>query len=614
MNTQTRTGLSLLRVLTCGSVDDGKSTLLGRLLYDAGLVPDDHLAAVVRDSNGRPCGLEGIDFSLLVDGLQAEREQGITIDVAHRYFETPARKYILADTPGHEQYTRNMATAASRADAALLLVDVRKGLVAQTCRHMTILSLFGVTQVAAAANKMDLVDFDEARYSALTSAFAELGEKLRIPNVVCIPVDSIGGQNVVARATAMPWYQGPTVLEWLETAQPHETSVDRPFRMAIQRVSRLRDFRGLSGTVSSGRIRTGDTVVIQPSRHSARLGRIVTMEGDHDSASAGDAVTLVLDEDVDAGRGDLLTAADEKPAIVDQFAAHLVWFGDEQMIPGRSYMMRLGTAQPNVTVTKLKHRIDVLTQEHLAANTLRANDIGFCNLATDRLLPVEAFGASDDTGVFILIDRASKATVAAGLVAFPLQRAANVPWQSFDTVRSARAHLMGHEPAIVWLTGLSGAGKSTVANLLERQLVASGRHVYVLDGDNMRHGLNKDLGFTVADRVENIRRTAEVARLMADAGLIVVVSLISPFRSERAMAREIAGDIEFLEVYVDAPLPTCEARDPKGLYRKARSGMIKNFTGIDSPYEPPESADLHLRTDLDPPEVLVHRILDALET
>jgi len=605
--------LDLLRVTTCGSVDDGKSTLLGRLFYDAGLVSDDDLAALARDSKGRPCGPEGLDFSLLVDGLLAEREQGITIDVAYRYFTTSARRYVFADAPGHEQYTRNMATAASRADAALLLVDARKGLLPQTGRHLGILALFGVRRIAIAVNKMDLVGFAEDRFLATVHSIAAQADRLALPDIACIPVAALPGDNVARRTDTMPWYAGPTVLEWLESMAGSERVTTAPFRMGVQWINRPHaDFRGICGTVASGRVRVGDAIVVQPAARPARIRRVVAFEGDRGEATAGDAVTLVLDRDLDVARGDLLAAADAPPVIADQFAAHLVWIGTEPMIPGRSYRLRLGTATAQASVTALKYRLDELSQQRLAARTLNQNEIGYVNLAVDRALPVEKFGLSHDTGNFILVDPSSNETLAAGMIDFPLRRATNIARQTFDTDRMQRAASMGQQPAIVWLTGLSGAGKSTIANALERKLAAGGRHSYILDGDNLRHGLNKDLGFTTVDRVENIRRTAEVARLMADAGLIVIVALISPFRAERELARTIAGDIRFLEVFADAPLAACEARDPKGLYRKARAGAIANFTGIDSPYEPPKRPDLHLHTDRDTPDALAEEILAAL--
>jgi bifunctional enzyme CysN/CysC len=595
---------SVLRVLTCGSVDDGKSTLLGRLLFDASLIPDDHLAALRKDSAGRPTGPEGLDFSLLVDGLAAEREQGITIDVAYRYFATPRRSFIVADTPGHEQYTRNMATGASGAEAAIVLVDARKGLLTQTRRHSIILSLMGVRQVALAINKMDLVDNDEAVFLAIAADFQALTSSLEIPSVTCIPLSALTGDNVARRSELMSWYRGPTLLDWLESAPSAEDLASQgPFRMPVQWVNRAgMDFRGVSGPVHSGVVRLGDRLASGTSRRESTVAKIVTMDGELPFAEAGKAVTLVMADDVDIGRGDLLYHPSHPPFVADQFAAKLVWLADEEMLPHRSYTMLIGTDRVSAEVSDLKYRINVDNLEKSSAKVLRTNEIAFCNFALSRPVAFDSYSANRATGAFIVIDKASKATVGAGTVDFPLQRSQNLRWQDFDITRQRRGADKGQQPAILWFTGLSGAGKSTLANLVERRLRSLGRHTYILDGDNVRHGLNKDLGFTDADRVENVRRVSEVARLMADAGLIVLVCLISPFEQERKMAREIAQDITFLEIFVDAPLAVCEQRDPKGLYARARAGQIRNFTGIGSRYEIPSNPDLRVRGDLEAPE------------
>ncbi|MFC4172947.1 adenylyl-sulfate kinase [Microvirga sp. GCM10011540] len=605
----------LLRVATCGSVDDGKSTLIGRLLFDAGLVPDDHLQALTRDSRGRPVGPEGYDLSLLVDGLLAEREQGITIDVAYRYFSTPRRTFIVADSPGHEQYTRNMATAASNAEAAILLLDGRQGVLTQTRRHATILGLMGIRSVAAVINKMDLVDYSEDAFQRIASDLRDLAEKVGIGAVECIPVSALNGDNVVHASRHMEWYRGPTLMHWLENVDVRAERSTAPFRMPVQWVNRPHaDFRGFSGSITGGTIRRNDPVTVAgSSMRPTRVARIVTMDGDRDEAHADEAVTLVLEDQIDISRGDVLTDPAQPPVVANQFAADLIWLNDDPLIPGRSYLLRLGTTVVPATITELKHRLNITTLEHSAAKTLAANEVGVCNIATDRPIAFDAYRNDPKLGAFIIIDRVTNATVGAGMISFALRRATNLTWQAFDTDRAHRSALKHQKPMVVWLTGLSGAGKSTIANQVERRLSEKGLHTYTLDGDNLRHGLNKDLGFTDADRVENIRRAAEVARLMADAGLIVLVSLISPFRRERDMAREIVGDIPFLEVFVDAPVSVCEARDPKGLYAKARAGLVRNFTGIDSAYEVPEHPEVRLPTaEASPDELsddLVRRIL-----
>jgi bifunctional enzyme CysN/CysC len=583
--------------MTCGSVDDGKSTLIGRLLYDAGLVPADNLAELMRDSRGRPAGPEALDFSLLVDGLAAEREQGITIDVAYRYFATATRNFIVADAPGHEQYTRNMATAASNAQAALVLVDARKGVVAQTRRHAVILSLMGVRHIALIVNKMDLAGDSEARFQEIASEFRAFAGRLNLNDILAIPTAALTGANVVRRGPAMGWYEGPSLLEWLEQVPADAEQASGPFRMPIQWVNRASaEFRGLAGTIAAGRIRPGDPVGTARSGRVSKVARIVAMGGDLPEAKAGQAIILVLEDDLDVGRGDLLFDPAAPPAIADQFEANLVWFSDEDLLPRRSYLLQVGTELVSAEVTALKHEISVDSLEKGAAKVLGANGIGVCNLATSHPVSFESYRDSRSLGSFILIDRMTRATVGAGMIEFPLRRATNLAWHTFDIDRERRAAQKAQRPAIIWFTGLSGSGKSTIANLMERRLHALGRHTFLLDGDNVRHGLNKDLGFTDVDRVENVRRLANVARLMAEAGLIVLVALISPFARERQMAREIAGDVEFLEIFVDAPLSVCQERDPKGLYAKASKGQIAHLTGIDSPYEVPEAPDLHLQT------------------
>ncbi len=590
-----QTDKGLLRFLTCGSVDDGKSTLIGRLLYDSQLILDDQLASLRKESRNRTTGDEGIDFSLLVDGLAAEREQGITIDVAYRFFSTQRRKFIVADTPGHEQYTRNMATGASNADLALLLVDARKGLLTQTRRHSFILSLIGVKHVVLVVNKIDLVGYDPDVFNAIESAYRSFAADLGFESLQAIPVSALKGDNILTPSIHTPWYNGPQLVPYLEGIEVATDRTAGPLRFAVQWVNRASlDFRGFSGTVASGAIRVGDDVLVAASRKPAKVERIVTMDGDQSEAIAGEAVTLVLDREVDISRGDVLTHPGETPEFSNQFQARLVWMHDEPAFHGRSYLVKTGSQLIPGTLTAIKFRTNVNTLERTAATKLELNEVGTVTIATDKPIAFDPYASNAQTGSFILIDRISNATLGAGVIEFGLRRAQNLSYQSFDVNRQVRAELKHQEPAIVWFTGLSGSGKSTVANLVEKRLTAEGKHAYILDGDNVRHGLNKDLGFTEADRVENIRRVAEVARLMADAGLIVIVSFISPFRNERRLAREIAGDISFTEVYVDTPLEVCEARDPKGLYARARRGEIRNFTGIDSPFEPPERADIVL--------------------
>jgi bifunctional enzyme CysN/CysC len=610
-----QTGKSLLRFLTCGSVDDGKSTLIGRLLYDSQLILDDQLAALRQESRNRTTGDEGIDFSLLVDGLTAEREQGITIDVAYRFFSTDKRKFIVADTPGHEQYTRNMATGASNAELALVLVDARKGLLTQTRRHSFILSLIGVKHVVLVVNKIDLVGYDAETFARIERDYRAFAGQLGFASLVAIPVSALRGDNILEASPNTPWYRGPQLVPYLETVEVAADRVDRPFRFPVQWVNRPNlDFRGFSGTVASGAVRLGDELLVAASRKPARLARIVTMDGEKTSAGAGEAVTLVLDRELDVSRGDVLVRKGETPQHSTQFQARLIWMSDEQALPGRSYLLKLGTQTVPATLTALKFKTNVNTLEQSPAPTLDLNEVGTATLATDRPISFDPYADDPRLGSFILIDRISNATLGAGVIEFGLRRGQNLSYQSFDVNRKVRAELKGQTPQIVWFTGLSGSGKSTVANLVEKRLAAEGRHPYILDGDNVRHGLNKDLGFTDQDRVENVRRVAEVARLMADAGLIVLVSFISPFRNERRLAREVAGDVRFTEVWVNTPLDVCEARDPKGLYAKARRGEITNFTGISSPYEPPEHPDVVLHGALHEPtqmaDELYARIFD----
>ena len=587
-----QTAKGLLRFMTCGSVDDGKSTLIGRLLYDSQLILDDQLATLRQESRNRLVGDEGIDFSLLVDGLTAEREQGITIDVAYRFFSTDKRKFIVADTPGHEQYTRNMATGASNAELALVLVDARKGLLTQTRRHSFILSLIGVKHVVLAVNKIDLVDYSQQVFAEIADAYTAFAEPLGFKTLQAIPVSALRGDNILSPSARTPWYRGPQLVRYLETIEVAEDVTARPLRFPVQWVNRPDlDFRGLAGTVAAGAVAVGDEVLVAASRKPARISRIVTMDGELESAIAGQAVTLVLDRELDISRGDMLVHPGAVPEYSNQFQARLVWMQEEPAFPGRSYLLKLGAQTVPASITDLKFRTNINTLEKSPAKSLELNEVGTVAIATDKPIAFDSYAAGGQTGAFILIDRLSNATVGAGVIDFGLRRAQNLSYQNFDVNRQVRAELKGQQPRIMWFTGLSGSGKSTIANLLEQRLTLEGRHAYILDGDNVRHGLNKDLGFTEADRVENIRRVAEVARLMAEAGLLVLVSFISPFRNERRLAREIAGDVRFTEIYVDTPLEVCEQRDPKGLYARARRGEIRNFTGIDSPFEPPEHPD-----------------------
>ncbi len=609
-----QTEKSLLRFLTCGSVDDGKSTLIGRLLYDSQLILDDQLASLKKESHNRTVGDEGIDFSLLVDGLVAEREQGITIDVAYRFFSTDKRKFIVADTPGHEQYTRNMATGASNADLALVLIDARKGVLTQTRRHSFILSLIGVKHVVLVVNKIDLVDYDQAVFDRIVAEYRAFAEPLGFETLAAVPVSALRGDNILHESQNTLWYQGDALVPYLETIDVSEDRSAQKFRFPVQWVNRPNlDFRGFSGTVASGVIRVGDEVLIASSRKPAVIKNIVTMDGDLSEAVAGQAVTLVLDRDVDISRGDVLSHSGETPEFSNQFQARVVWMNEEAAFPGRSYLLKIGSQIVPATITDLKYRTNVNTLEKSSATKIDLNEVATVTIATDKPIAFDAYASNALTGGFILIDRISNATLGAGTIEFGLRRAQNLTYQNFDVNRDVRASMKGQVPRIVWFTGLSGSGKSSIANLLEKRLTAEGRHAYILDGDNVRHGLNKDLGFTEAARVENIRRVAEVARLMADAGLVVLVSFISPFEKERRLAREIAGDIDFAEIYVDTPLEICEARDPKGLYKKARAGEIKNFTGIDSPFEAPANPELVLHGAETEPAALAEQLYDWLK-
>jgi bifunctional enzyme CysN/CysC len=603
----------LLRFITCGSVDDGKSTLIGRLLYESKMIFEDQLAALATDSKNVGTRGGDLDFALLVDGLSAEREQGITIDVAYRFFSTEKRKFIVADTPGHEQYTRNMITGASTADLAVILIDARKGVLTQTRRHSYLASLLGIHRVVLAVNKMDLVDYSQDIFDRIQRDYTEFAGRIGLTDVTCIPISAVHGHNVLEHGDVMPWYRGATLLAHLESVKIGDELASKPFRMPVQWVNRPHlDFRGFAGVVVSGGIQLGEAVRVLPSGQQSQVARILVGDKDAEEATTGQSVTLTLADEVDVSRGNVLAAASAPPQVADQFEATIVWMHDQPMLQGRSYLMKIGTTTVTATVAPLKYRINVNTLEHAAARKLELNDIGVCGIELTQPIVFERYADNRDLGGFILIDRISNATVGAGLLHFALRRSENVHWQALDVNKGARAGLNGQKPCVIWLTGLSGAGKSTIANLVEKRLHALGKHTYLLDGDNVRHGLNKDLGFTDADRVENIRRVAEVARLMVDAGLIVLVSFISPFRSERRMARDLLGKGEFIEVFVDVPLPVAEARDPKGLYKKARRGELKNFTGVDSPYEAPEHAEIRLETGAVSAENSAMVVLDYL--
>ena len=589
---------SLLRFITCGSVDDGKSTLIGRLLYESKMLFEDQLAAIEADS--KKWGTQGgeIDFALLVDGLAAEREQGITIDVAYRYFSTDRRKFIVADTPGHEQYTRNMVTGASTADVAVVLIDARRGVLTQSRRHSYLVSLIGIRKVVLAVNKMDLMEYSEKVFNRIVDEYREFAKHLHLDEITAIPLSALRGDNMLAPSEHTPWYHGPTLMGYLETVDVGDVRQDaEAFRLPVQWVNRPNlDFRGFSGTIASGMVKPGDRIRVQPSGRESKVTRIVTANGDLPLAVAGQSITLTLEDEIDISRGAVISKCTAPAEVADQFEATLVWMAEEPMFPGRPYLLKIGTQTVTATVTEPKYKVNVNTMEHLAAKKLELNEIGVCNIALDRVIAFDPYSENRDTGGFILIDRLSNGTIGAGMLHFALRRAHNIHLQHVDVDKAARSLMKGQKPCVLWFTGLSGAGKSTIANLVEKRLHALGRHTYLLDGDNLRHGLNKDLGFTDTDRVENVRRVGEVSRLMVDSGLIVLTAFISPYRAERALARSLVAEGEFIEVHVDTPLDVAESRDVKGLYRKARRGELKNFTGIDAPYEAPEDPALRVNT------------------
>jgi bifunctional enzyme CysN/CysC len=605
---------TMLRFITCGSVDDGKSTLIGRLLYDSKMIFEDQLAALESDS--KKVGTQGqqIDFALLVDGLAAEREQGITIDVAYRFFATEKRKFIVADCPGHEQYTRNMVTGASTADLAVILIDARKGVLTQTRRHSFLAKQIGIRHIVLAVNKMDLVDYDQSTFDRIVADYRDFAKQIGIDKFTAIPISGLAGDNITTRSENTSWYTGPVLLEHLETVDLGlDEGAAGAFRLPVQWVNRPNlDFRGFAGQIASGKVKPGDAIRVIPSGKTSTISRIVTFDGDLDEAAAGQSITVTFADEIDCSRGDVICAADDPAEAADQFEATIVWMADEEMLPGRNYIMKIGTQTVSAAVQHPKFRIDVNTMEHLAAKTLGLNDIGVCEVSTDKRVVFAPYVENKDMGGFILIDRMTNATVAAGTIHFALRRAQNVHWQSIDVSREAHAAIKNQRPRVLWFTGLSGSGKSTIANLVEQKLHALGKHTFILDGDNVRHGLNKDLGFTDADRVENIRRIGEVARLMTDAGLIVLTSFISPFRAERQLARSMMEDGEFVEIYINTPLDVAESRDVKGLYKKARSGELKNFTGIDSPYEPPENPEIVIDTTAMTPEQAAELIVDQV--
>ena len=605
---------TMLRFITCGSVDDGKSTLIGRLLYDSKMIFEDQLEALHADS--KKVGTQGqeIDFALLVDGLAAEREQGITIDVAYRFFATEKRKFIVADTPGHEQYTRNMVTGASTADLAVILIDARKGVLTQTRRHSYLAHLIGIQNIVLAVNKMDLVDYDQAVFDGIVKDYTEFANSIGIKEFTALPISGFKGDNITGSSDNTPWYKGPALIEHLETVEVNSaTDAEKPFRMPVQWVNRPNlDFRGFSGLIATGSVKPGDAVRVLPSGKTSTITRIVTLDGDLDQAVAGQSVTLCFADEIDCSRGDVIALADNPPQAADQFEATIVWMSDEEMLPGRPYWLKIGAQTVTATIQQPKYQVNVNTMEHLAAKTLDLNAIGLANLSTDKQIVFEPYEQNRTLGGFILIDKISNATVAAGMLNFSLRRAQNVHWQATDVSREFHAGLKNQKPAVLWFTGLSGAGKSTIANLVEKKLARMNRHTFLLDGDNVRHGLNKDLGFTDADRVENIRRVGEVAKLMTDAGLIVITAFISPFRAERDMVRQMMQPGEFIEVHIDTPLAEAESRDVKGLYKKARSGDLKNFTGIDSPYEAPEDPEIRIDTIAMTPEEAADAIVARL--
>ncbi|WP_296476477.1 sulfate adenylyltransferase subunit CysN [Roseinatronobacter sp.] len=605
---------TMLRFITCGSVDDGKSTLIGRLLYDSKMIFEDQLATLEADSKRVGTQGEAIDFALLVDGLAAEREQGITIDVAYRYFSTEKRKFIVADTPGHEQYTRNMVTGASTADLAVILIDARKGVLTQTRRHSYLAHLLGIRHLVLAVNKMDLVGYDRAVFDQLVADYRAFAESISITGFTPVPISGLAGDNITTRSDQTPWYDGPVLLEHLETVELDQSANQhKPFRMPVQWVNRPNlDFRGFSGTIAAGQLRPGDDIRVLPSGKTSRISRIVTHGGDLEVAVAGQAVTLCFEDEIDCSRGQVITAAKAPVEVADQFEASIIWMDEEELVPGRAYWLKVGPQTVSATVAQPKYQINVNTMEHLAAKTLDLNAIGVANITTDRDIPFTAYEESRDLGGFILIDKMTNRTVGAGLIHFALRRAQNIHWQSTDIGRAHHASLKNQKPMVLWMTGLSGSGKSTIANIVEMKLARMNRHTFLLDGDNVRHGLNKDLGFTDADRVENIRRVGEVAKLMTDAGLIVITAFISPFRSEREMVRGMMQPGEFMEIFIDTPLEEAEARDVKGLYAKARAGQLKNFTGIDSPYEPPEAPQIRIDTTRMTPDQAADLIIEKL--
>ena len=605
---------SLLRFITCGSVDDGKSTLIGRLLYESKMIFEDQLAALERDSKKVGTRGDDIDYALLLHGLQAEREQGITIDVAYRFFSTDRRKFIVADTPGHEQYTRNMVTGASTADLAIILIDARKGVLTQTRRHSYLVSLLGIRRVVLAINKMDLVGYAQEVFARIEADYRAFAARIGLADIVCIPISAVQGDNIIEPRGNTPWHRGPMLMEHLETVPVDDNLQARPFRLPVQWVNRPNlDFRGFAGTIVSGSVRPGDRIRALPSGRESQVVRIVTADGDLPEAVANQSITLTLADEIDISRGDVIAAANEPVPVADQFEATVVWMGEAPMLRGRNYLMKIGAKTVTATVAPLKYKVNINTLEHVAADKLELNEIGVCELELDRVIAFEPYTTNRDLGGFILIDRMTNNTVGAGQLNFALRRSQNIHWQSVDIDKRARAAIKGQKACVLWFTGLSGAGKSTIANLVERKLYAMGKHTYLLDGDNVRHGLNKDLGFTAEDRVENIRRVAEVAALMADAGLIVLTAFISPFRSERQMARALLANGEFIEIFVDTPLEVAEARDVKGLYKKARRGELKNFTGIDSPYERPESPEITIASAHSSSEEAAERIVGELQ-
>ena len=606
---------SMLRFITCGSVDDGKSTLIGRLLYDSKMIFEDQLAALENDS--RRVGTQGqdIDFALLVDGLAAEREQGITIDVAYRFFATEKRKFIVADCPGHEQYTRNMVTGASTADCAVILIDARKGVLVQTRRHSFLCHQLGIRNLVLAVNKMDLIDYDETKFNAIVSDYAKFAESIGIESFHAVPISGLAGDNITSRSDNTDWYGGPVLIDLLETMQISNTaSQEMPFRMPVQWVNRPNlDFRGFSGLIASGTVKPGDELRSLPSGKSSTVKSVVTMDGELDEAVAGQSITITLEEEIDCSRGDVLATADDPPEVADQFETTIVWMDDEPLVVGRGYWLKLGTQMVSVTIAEPKYEIDVNTMEHLASQTLNLNQIGVCEITTDRRIVFDPYTENRALGGFILIDKITNHTVGAGMLHFSLRRSQNVHWQPTDITRDHHASMKNQTPRVLWFTGLSGSGKSTIANEVEKKLALMNRHTFLLDGDNVRHGLNKDLGFTESDRIENIRRIGEVAKLMTDAGLIVLTAFISPFRADRQLVRDMIDGGEFIEIHVDTPLEIAEARDVKGLYKKAREGKLKNFTGIDSPYEPPESPEIRVNTvEMTPEEAADHIIAKIL--